>query len=463
MTVLTRRLLVIGADAAGMSAASQARRRRSADDLEIVAFDRGNFASYSACGIPYFIGGQVDDVDALVVRTPDVFRDEYSIHVHLGHEVVEVDLDRGSLLVYDHAGGQERREGFDDLMVATGAIPVRPALSGADAPGVFGVQTLDDGVALRSFVVDKQPRRAVIVGGGYVGLEMAEALCALGVETHLVDLADQPMTTLDPDMGELVAGALREFGTILHLGQKVAGFETGTDGRVSAVVTSEGVLPAEIVVLGLGVKPNSALAESAGLRIGPSGAVAVDRRMRTSHPAVWSAGDCAEKRHRISDRPVAVALGTHANKEGRVAGINLGGGYATFPGVIGTAVTKVGPLEVARTGLGEKEAALAAFVVDAVVTESTTRAGYYPGATKITTKLVVERGTGRLLGGQIVGKEGAAKRIDAVALAVWNSMTVEELLGVDLGYAPPYSPVWDPVLIAARKAYEQSKSPDRPS
>ncbi|MDQ3642445.1 MAG: FAD-dependent oxidoreductase, partial [Actinomycetota bacterium] len=199
MSVLTRRLLVIGADAAGMSAASQARRRRSPDELEILAFDRGNFSSYSACGIPYFVGGQVGDVEALVVRTPEVFRDEYSIQVHLGHEVVEVDLDRAAVLVHEHGSGQERWEGFDDLMVATGAVPVRPPLPGADAPGVFGVQTLDDGVALRSFVVDEKPRRAVIVGGGYVGLEMAEALCALGVETHLVDVADQPMTTLDPD------------------------------------------------------------------------------------------------------------------------------------------------------------------------------------------------------------------------------------------------------------------------
>ena len=179
--------------------------------------------------------------------------------------------------------------------------------------------------------------------------------------------------------------------------------------------------------------------------------------MRTSHEAVWAAGDCAEKRHRISDRHVTVALGTHANKEGRVAGINLGGGYATFPGVIGTAVTKVGPLEVARTGLGEGEAAQAGFVADAAVSKSTTRAGYYPGAAPITTKLVVERGTGRILGGQIVGEEGAAKRIDVVAVAVWNGMTVDELIGVDLAYAPPYSPVWDPVLVAAR-AYDPPES-----
>ena len=458
MPLLTRRLLVIGADAAGMSAASQARRRRPAAELEIAAFDRGNFSSYSACGIPYFVGGVVDDVESLVVRTPEVFREKQSIQVHLGHEVVEVDLDRGALLVHHRESGGQRWEGFDDLMVGTGAVPHRPPLPGADAAGIFGIQTLDDGLAVRAYVAEHRPRRAVIVGSGYVGLEMAEAFCALGLETHLVDGAAQPLQRLDPDMGELVADALRKFGTVLHLGQQVSGFGIGPDGRVTGVETAEGVIAADVVVLGLGVKPNTALAEAAGITIGESGAIAVDRRMRTSHPAVWAAGDCAEKRHRISDLPVAIPLGTHANKEGRVAGINLGGGYATFPGVIGTAVTKVGALEVARTGLGEAEAEKAGFVTDAVVSKSTTRAGYYPGAAPITTKLVVERDTGRLLGGQIVGEEGAAKRIDAVALAVWSAMTVDELLGVDLGYAPPYSPVWDPVLIAARKAHERRSS-----
>jgi NADPH-dependent 2,4-dienoyl-CoA reductase/sulfur reductase-like enzyme len=212
-----------------------------------------------------------------------------------------------------------------------------------------------------------------------------------------------------------------------------------------------------VVVLGLGVRPNTALAEAAGVALGPSGGIAVDRRMRASHEAVWAAGDCAEKHHRVSGRPVAVALGTHANKEGRVAGINLGGGYATFPGVIGTAATKVGALEVARTGLNEAEAAEAGFVTDSTLVDSTTRAGYFPGTAPITTKLVVERGTGRLLGAQIVGHEGAAKRIDALALAVWNAMTVEELLGADLSYAPPYSPVWDPVVGAARRAHDRGR------
>ncbi len=446
---------MIGADAAGMSAASQARRLRKPDDLEVVAFDRGNFSSYSACGIPYYVGGVVEEVDDLVVRAPEVFRHKYSIQVHIRHEVVEVDLDRGVALVHHRDSGHQREEGFDALMVATGAVPVRPSLPGAGATGVFGVQTLDDGLAVRTFVDGHQPRRAVIVGGGYVGLEMAEAFCALGLETHLVDGAPQPMTRLDPDMGELVAEELRKFGTILHLGEPVTGFETDDGGCVAAVVTEGGAIPADIVVLGLGVRPNASVAEGAGVDIGPSGGIAVDRRLRTSHPSVWAAGDCAEKHHRVSGRPVAVALGTHANKEGRVAGINLGGGYATFPGVIGTAATKVGALEVARTGLNEAEAAEAGFVTESTVSESTTRAGYFPGAEPMTSKLVVERGTGRLLGAQIVGREGAGKRIDSFALAVWNEMTVGDLLGVDLSYAPPYSPVWDPVLAAARRAYDR--------
>jgi NADPH-dependent 2,4-dienoyl-CoA reductase/sulfur reductase-like enzyme len=455
MAGLAQRLVVIGGDAAGMSAASQARRRRGPDELEIVAFDKGNFVSYSACGIPYYVSGVVDELDRLLVRQPEVFRDNYAIEAKVRHQATEIDLDRGAVLVRDLDAGLDRWEPFDDLVVATGAIPRRPSLPGAHAPGIFGVQTLDDGVALRRYVAENHPARAVIVGGGYVGLEMAEACCALGIETHLVDGGPQPMPTLDPDMGALVARALVEFGTILHMGEEVTGFETSVGGGgVAGVATAGGTIPADLVVLGLGVRPNADLAGAAGLAVGPSGGIAVDRRMRTSHAGVWSAGDCAEKFHRVSGQRVAVALGTHANKEGRVAGINLGGGYATFPGVIGTAATKVGSLEVARTGLNEAQAASAGFVARAVVSESTTRAGYYPGAAPITTKLVVEQGTGRLLGAQIVGRQGAAKRIDALALAVWHAMDVEDLLSVDLSYAPPYSPVWDPVLAAARRAYE---------
>lgn len=237
----------------------------------------------------------------------------------------------------------------------------------------------------------------------------------------------------------------------LRLEETVTGFETD-GGRVRAVVTDQDTVPADLVILGLGVRPNSELAAAAGIPLGPTGAIAVDQRLRTRVAGVWAAGDCVEKFHRVSRRPVTIALGTHANKEGRTAGINLGGGYATFPGVLGTAVTKICDVEVGRTGLGEAEAEAAGFETVSVSVDSTTRAGYYPGARPIRTKLVAERGSGRLLGAQIVGEEGAAKRIDVLATALWHEVTVSELLNVDLSYAPPLSPLWDPVLIAARKA-----------
>ncbi|GAA3984213.1 FAD-dependent oxidoreductase [Actinomadura viridis] len=446
------RLLVIGGDAAGMSAASQARRRRGPGDLEIVVLERGGFTSYSACGIPYYVGGVVADAAELIARTPEEFR-ERGIDVRLRTEAVEIDLDRGRVRARD-AEGAERWEGYDHLLIATGAVPARPRLPGVDASNVHGIQVLQDGIDLRRAVERDGPRRAVVVGGGYIGLEMAEALVTRGLEVALVDAAEQPMRTLDPDMGALVADALRGVGVGLHLGERLEGFET-EGGRVTAVRTSEGALPADLVVLGLGVRPASDLARAAGIEVGATGGIVTDRRMRTRSERVWAAGDCVETRHLISGEPVAIALGTHANKQGRVAGINLGGGYATFPGVAGTAVSKICAVEVARTGLNEAEAAAAGFAFLSAAVESTTRAGYHPGATTMRTKLVAERRSGRLLGAQIVGEENAAKRIDGLAIALWNGMTVEEMTGLDLGYAPPFAPVWDPVLIAARKAAER--------
>jgi NADPH-dependent 2,4-dienoyl-CoA reductase/sulfur reductase-like enzyme len=270
-----------------------------------------------------------------------------------------------------------------------------------------------------------------------------------------VDRSPTPIGTFDPDVGRFVADAVRRMDIELVLSDPAAAVETDSQGRACAVVTASGRrLAAQVVVLGLGVRPNVAVPAAAGVPLGRSGGIVVDRRMRTRAPGVWAAGDCVESVHRLSGQPVVVALGTHANKQGRVAGINLGGGYATFPGVIGTAVTKVCALEVARTGLSEQEAADAGFEYVTASVDSTTRAGYFPGAAPIRVKMTAERGSGRLLGAQIVGREGAAKRIDVLATACWNEMTVEEVLSLDLSYAPPFAPVWDPVLIAARKAWE---------
>ncbi|WP_327034166.1 FAD-dependent oxidoreductase [Micromonospora ureilytica] len=452
---MAQRLIVIGGDAAGMSAASQARRRRDRGDLEIVVFERGHFTSYSACGIPYWISGLVSGPDALIARTPETFRTEYAMDVRMRHEVTAIDLERREVVARDLEGGGEVRERFDDLMYATGAVPVKPSWAVTDAGGVFGMQTLDDGAALRHWLdADPQPRRAVVVGGGYIGVEIAEALMQRGLSVTLVEAGEQPMSTVDADMGELVAEAMRGLGITIRGSLPVTGLEE-RDGRVSAVVTAEGPIPTDVVVMGLGVRPNTALAEAAGLPLGPTGAIRVDRRMRVpGFTGVWAAGDCVETLHRVSGLPAYVPLGTHANKQGRVAGINIGGGYATFTGVIGTAVTKVCDLEVGRTGLRERDATAAGFEFVSVIAESTNRAGYYPGARPMTVKLIAERPSGRLLGAQIVGWSEAAKRIDSLAVALWNGMTVDDMTQLDLGYAPPYAPVWDPVLIAARKAVD---------
>ncbi|RJL24108.1 FAD-dependent oxidoreductase [Bailinhaonella thermotolerans] len=455
------RLIVIGGDAGGMSAASQARRRRGSDDLEIIAVERGAHTSYSACGLPYLVGGAVKAAEDLVARTPQEFERDHDIRVWLWHEATEIDVDKRVVRVRDLAGGTERVEPYDHLMIATGAEPVRPDLPGADAAGIFGVQTLDDGIVLDSYIGETKPRRAVVVGGGYIGLEMAEAMVERGIAVTLVEASPQPMDKgLDPDMGALVAEAIERIGVELRSGERVTAFEAGDDGVVRAVVTDRSRYPADLVVLGLGVRPRARLAREAGIAVGESGGIVVDRRMRTSAEGVWAAGDVVESVHRISGLPVNIALGTHANKQGRVAGINIGGGYATFPGVIGTAVTKICGIQVARTGLSSREAARAGFEIVTAAVKSTTRAGYYPGATWMTTKIIAERRSGRLLGAQIVGEEGAAKRVDVLAVAAWNGMTVEEMTGLDLGYAPPYSPVWDPVLIAARKAAEQVAAAD---
>ncbi|MER5453295.1 FAD-dependent oxidoreductase [Micromonospora sp. NPDC002389] len=452
---MAERLIVVGGDAAGMAAAAQARRRRGPDDLEIIAFERGHYTSYSACGIPYWISGLVGDAQQLVARDPATHREKYDIDVRLRHEVTEIDLDRREVVARDLEGGGEIREGFDTLMYATGAVPTKPDWARTDALGVFGVQTLDDGAALRKWLEsDPKPQRAVVVGGGYIGVEMAEALVRRGLSVTLVERDEQPMSTVDPDMATLVTEAMRGLGVDIRTGVRVDAL-TVRDGRVSEVVTDDGAIPTDVVVLGLGVRPNTALAEAAGMPLGPTGGIRVDRRMRVAEvPGVWAAGDCVETLHRVSGMPVHVPLGTHANKQGRVAGINIGGGYATFAGVIGTAVAKVCDLEVGRTGLRERDALAAGFEFVTVIAESTNRAGYYPGARPMTVKLIAERPSGRLLGAQIVGWTEAAKRIDTLAVALWNRMTVDDMTALDLGYAPPYAPVWDPVLVAARKAVD---------
>ncbi|MEW5352667.1 FAD-dependent oxidoreductase [Streptomyces sp. 16-176A] len=455
----TERLVVIGGDAAGMSAASQARRLRGAGELEIVAFERGHFTSYSACGIPYWVGGDVEERDRLIARTPEEHRAR-GIDLRLRTEVTEIDVAAGRVRARDVNSGAESWTSYDKLVIATGARPVRPDLPGVDAPGVHGVQTLDDGQALLDSLARARGRRAVVVGAGYIGVEMAEALIRRGYEVTVVNRGAEPMSTLDADMGRLVREAMEGLGVTMVGEAEVTKVLTGQDGRVRAVATEDAEYPADVVVLGIGVRPETALARAAGLPLGAHGGLLTDRAMRVrGHENIWAGGDCVEVLDLVSGQQRHIALGTHANKHGQVIGANVGGGYATFPGVVGTAVSKVCDLEIARTGLREKDARRVGLQFEAVTIESTSRAGYYPGASPMTVKMLAERRTGRLLGVQIVGREGAAKRVDIAAVALTAGLTVEQMTALDLGYAPPFSPVWDPVLVAARKAAAKVREP----
>ncbi|MEU1277120.1 FAD-dependent oxidoreductase [Streptomyces sp. NPDC005805] len=448
----TERLVVVGGDAAGMSAASQARREKGPEELEIVAFERGHFSSYSACGIPYWVAGDVGARDELIARTPEEHRAR-DIDLRMRTEVTEIDVPGRRVRSRDLESGAESWTGWDKLVIATGARPVRPPIPGIDAPGVHGVQTLDDGQALLDRLAATEGRRAVVVGAGYIGVEMAEALLRHGYEVTVVNRGEQPMATLDPDMGRLVREAMTGMGITVVTDTAVTAIRTGDDGAVRAVVTDGAEYPADVVVLGIGVEPETALARAAGLPLGEHGGLLTDLAMRVrGHEDIWAGGDCVEVLDLVSGRERHLPLGTHANKHGQIIGANAGGGYGTFPGVVGTAVSKVCDLEIARTGLREKDARAVGLRYVTAVIESTSRAGYFPGAAVMTVKMTAERRTGRLLGVQIVGREGAAKRVDVAAVALTAGMTVERMTALDLGYAPPFSPVWDPVLVAARKA-----------
>lgn len=442
-----RRLVVIGGDAAGMSAASTAKKLLG-DALDVTVVERGRWTSYSACGIPYWVSGDVTSADALVARTPQQHRDR-GIDVRVGTEATAIDLDRGRVETRGPRGGTSSLP-YDLLMLGTGATPIRPDLPGADAVGIFGVQTLEHGAAILDEIDVRRPRRAVVIGGGYIGVEMAEACIQRGLDVTLVDQADQLMGTLDPELGARIAAAMEGLGIAVRTGTPVTGFDC-TDGRVRAVETSEGRIDTDLVVLGLGVRPQVQVGAAAGLRLGAAGGLRTDAAMSCDgHDEVYAAGDCVETWDRVREDWVHVPLGTHANKQGRIAGMSIGGLRARFPGILGTAVTKVCDLEIARTGLTEREAAAAGFDAVAATVETTTTAGYWPGSEPMTIKMVAGRADRRLLGAQIIGHAGAGIRIDTCAIALWTRMTVDELVNTDLAYAPPFSSVWDPVQVAAR-------------
>jgi NADPH-dependent 2,4-dienoyl-CoA reductase/sulfur reductase-like enzyme len=454
---MAERLTVIGGCAAGMSAASKARRLNP--DLEIVVYERTGFVSYGSCGLPYYVSGLIDDHNTLVVRTPAQFA-KRDIQVHLHHEVTEVDTEnrrvRVTNLLKNGGATRGRYESYDKLLVATGGRPIMlPDLSLGDLDGVFVMRAVEDGVATRDFIQRQRPRHAVTIGAGYIGLEMAESFHQLGLETTVIGRPPQVLKRFDADMAQIVQDELESKGIRLSLGDEVKALEGDAQGRVRRVISSKDTFQADLVLLAMGVQPNAALAKTAGVVLGETGAIATDSQMRTNLPSVFAAGDCAEAYHRITGRGAYIPLGTTANKQGRVAGTNLGGGHAEFEGIVGTAITKVLDVYAALTGLSEKEARELGYAVQSTTIKAGSRAHYYPGGRPMHVKLVVEEGSGRLLGGQIVGDEGAGPRIDVLATALHKGMTVEELSRLDMAYVPPIAPVWDPLLVAANVALKE--------
>jgi len=432
-----------------MSAA--ARARRLDPELEIVAYERTGYVSYGSCGLPYLISGVVPEASTLIARTPAQFARQ-GIETHTHHEVLAIDTDQQTVKVRDLDEGRESSVAYDRLVIATGGSAIRPPLPGLDLEGVFVLRNLEDGIAIKRFIAEEQPSRAVIIGGGYVGVEMAEAFVERGLQTTMLDMQPQVLDNFDPDVAQKMQDELERNGVTVFVDDAAQGIEGDGQGRVRAVVSQRGRHEADLVLIGAGVRAESLLAKEAGVELGAQGAIAVDDGMRTSVPDVYAAGDCAETFHLLLDGPSYVPLGSTANKQGRVAGTNAAGGEAVFKGVVGTAITKAFDLGVAVTGLTEKAAKQLGRPARAVSVEHGTRAHYYPGPGSIHVKLVWSDLDGRLLGAQIAGPVAEAKRIDVLATALHHGLTIEDLKGLDLSYAPPFAPVWDPILVAANVA-----------
>lgn len=442
-------LVIIGGDAAGMSAASKVRRVHP--DKKILVFEKSGYTSYSACGIPYFISGLIEKSDELIARGPEEFRTKYNIDVRTQHLVQQVDTENKRIRVLDKLKGEEFWQPYGQLLIATGGKAYCPKhIGGHDAENVFGVSTLKSGINIENFIRNNKPKTAVIIGGGYIGLEMAEALLIRNISVSIVNRGEQLMNTLDPDMGQMVTQAVRNLGASVYSTEGLKGFEI-KDNKAVKVITDKQELPADIVIFGMGSAPNTAFLEGSGIALGVRDAIKVNAQMQTNIPGVWAAGDCTETLHLVSRQHFYIAMGTVANKTGVVAGSSIAGEAAIFPGAVGTAVCKVCSYEIARTGLQEKDLKKLGIDYAATTVDSTTRARYYPGSKKIVVKLLAEKNSGRLLGGQIIGEEGAAKRIDVLATAVTHNLTLQNLIDMDLSYAPPFSPVWDPVQVCARK------------
>jgi len=437
---MTERLIVVGGGAGGPSAAAKAKREKPSLDVHI--FERGPHVSYAACPTPYYIGGRIADADAMIARTPERFARD-GIEVHLGHEVTAIDPEAGTATDADGT-----HWAYDYLVYAAGAHSHRPPIPGLDSPHVYTLKDLRDAQRIKQRLDARPVRRALVMGAGYIALEMAEALRERGVQTTILHGGERPLRLLAPELSALLAAELERNGVRYVPGVVFQG--VAADEQEASVATDGETYAGDIVIAALGVRPTVDLARATGIALGETGAVVTNDHQETNLERIYAAGDCTEVRHRVSDCPAYLPLGDIANKQGRVAGANIGGGEVRFPGALGSQSVKLFDLEVALTGLNDEQAARAGFSPVAAQVTARSRAGAYPGGQPLHVRLLAEKTSGRLLGAQLVGAEGAVGRTNVVAAALDRCMSVIELMALDLCYAPPYSPVWDPLHIAAQ-------------
>ncbi len=441
------KVIIIGGVAGGATAA--ARLRRLDEKAEIILLERSGYVSYANCGLPYYVGGVISQKEALTLQTPESFRKRFRIDVRIRNEAVSIDPKGKTVRIRRLEDGTEYEETYDKLILSPGARPIIPPLPGIEDPRIMTLRTVEDTFRIREYLDQNHPRRAVVVGGGFIGLEAAENLMKAGIDVTLVEQSSQVLPPMDYDMACQVHAYLRQKGLKLRLNASAAGFEAEGEGlKLSVEGEKPEKIEADFVLLAIGVVPETGLAKEAGLLLGTKGAIVVNERMETSEPDIYAVGDAVEIRHFVTGQKALIALAGPANKQGRIAADNICGRNSVFSGSQGSSILKLFDMTAASTGLNERMARDAGLDYDKVVTYSASHATYYPGATDMTVKTIYERGTGKILGAQVVGFEGVDKRIDVMAASIRANGTAEELAELELAYAPPFSSAKDPVNMA---------------
>ncbi|MBR1972278.1 MAG: CoA-disulfide reductase [Oscillospiraceae bacterium] len=439
------KVVIVGGVAGGATAA--ARIRRLDEKAEIIVFERSGYISYANCGLPYYIGGVIEDPEDLTLQTPESFFSRFRIHMKVHHEVTAIHPDKKTVSVKNLKTGEAFEESYDKLLLSPGAKPVWPNLPGMDSGKLFTLRTVEDTFRIKEFVDQNKPKSAVMVGGGFIGLEVAENLRELGMDVTIVQRPKQLMNPFDADMASFIHAEMRKHGVKLALGYSVEGFAE-RDGGVDVILKDNAPLHADMVILAIGVTPESGLAKAAGLALGMKGSILVNDRMETSAPDIYAVGDAVQVKHYVTGEDALIALAGPANKQGRIAADNICGGDSRYLGSQGSSVIKVFDMTAATTGINETNAKKSGLDVDTVILSPMSHAGYYPGGKLMTMKVVFEKETYRLLGAQIVGYDGVDKRIDVLATAIHAGMNATDLKDLDLAYAPPYSSAKDPVNMA---------------